>query len=218
MSRRILQGGLGLVHLKTAPAVCITTILLAFAVAACGVASKPQSPPSARPGTSAKPGAISGALEHDGDADDDSPGVGARDFDNDASPTYGAPAAPTDEQAIVALVKSYYAAAFSDNGGRACLLMGRAAREALLEADGRERGSRPSRGASCAQAASRFFRRHRRELSEGIALLRVPVVQVHGNRGWAVVSLGGAREHVAFLHREAASWKLNQMLGYGDAL
>lgn len=185
---------------------CAALALPAVGTSGCGAA-----------GGAARGSATPAAGEHDGDADNDSLG-GPQDPDNDALPTYAPAASPADTRAITELVKRYYAAVVAQDGRRACSLLHRLVVETFVEEHAGGKGRASPRGTSCAQVASRLLERHRRELTAGVTALRVTIVQVRGNHGWAVVDLGGARKHVAFVRREGSAWKLGAMLGYGDSL
>jgi hypothetical protein len=184
---------------------------------ACGGAS--QHPGSAHGTSSTASLAGASARERDGDGDNDALGVGSpHDPDNDAAPTYGSAADEVDARAIARLLRLYYAAAGAGDGRVACSLLQPTAVEALVEQHGPGKGPRALRGSGCAQIASKLLRRHRRELTEGAAALTVPIVQMRGDRAWAVVDLGGAREYVALLHRADAGWKFVELPGYTQPL
>jgi hypothetical protein len=190
---------------------CVTVVLLS-GIGGCGGAG--ANPGSAHEPSSGTPWTAALAHERDGDADNDRLGAGPPyDADNDAVPTYGRAAGKADARAVAAIVRLYYAAAATDDGRAACSLLQPTAAEALVEQYGPRKGPPELRGTTCAQIASRLFKRYRRELTEGAATLEVPIVQVRDGRAWAVVDLGRPREYVAFLHRAGTGWKLTAMPG-----
>jgi hypothetical protein len=153
--------------------------------------------------------------EQDGDHDNDSLGMGHDDGDGDSAPTFAKPATATDRAAIVALIDRYYAAAAAGDWTQACSLTYWLLAETLVEEHSHGKGPPSLRGHTCAQVASKLLAGRRHELIAERAALKIVVVQARANKGWAVLSFGGARERVLYLHHEGAGWRVNGLLDNG---
>jgi hypothetical protein len=151
------------------------------------------------------------ALERDGDADNDSHGMGPYDNDGDALLTFGPAANALERQAITALLKRYYTVAAAGDGASACSLTYWLVREKIVEEHDHGRGLASLRGNTCAQVASKLFRQRHPELTEDVARFKVGAVQVRAKHGWAVLDFGPARERVTQVHREPSGWKMDAL-------
>jgi hypothetical protein len=177
---------------------------VALAVTGCGG--------GARPGTTAKQPDAAIAREHDGDGDNDSLGMGRLDTDNDASPTFGRPASPTERQQITALFKGFYTAAAADNGARACSMLYWLVAETVVEEHSHGKGPLALRGTTCTQIATKLFKKNHRELVDDLAALKLTIIQLRRNRGWAVLDFAPAHERLGTIQREGTVWKLGSLL------
>jgi hypothetical protein len=181
--------------------VCSAAALSAIAATACGGSSN---------GSSAS---FAAALRaHDGDADNDSLGMGRLDADGDAAPTYGPVAGPAERRAVVALLKRFYTVAAGGDGAKACSLLYRLVAETVVEEHSHARGPRSLRGSTCPQVASKLLQQRHRELTQELGALKVTVVQLRGQNAWVVLDFGPARERLAVLHRDGGGWKLGEFL------
>ena len=192
--------------------------MLAFAGLGCGDGSSTGSN-SVRVDASSGPTKSSHAVRlathvHDGDADNDSLGMGRLDSDNDAIPTFGRTASTAERGAITSLFRRFYTAAAAGRGAAACSMLYWLVAEELVEEHSRGRGPAARRGVTCAQIAKKIFREHHRELVSDVTELRVTIIQLRRNRGWAVLDFAPARELLGTVQREGAGWKLGSLLKF----
>jgi len=199
----------------------VTIALTAIGAGACGTTRTSSSTPGAstRAGTSvaASAGSSTGLSEHDGDGDIDRLTRSPADTDNDAIPEYAPPADPADRKAIIGLIARYYKIAAAGDGARACSMLDATFVQSLLE-EHRGRGPRGLRADTCARILSKLFERRHRELAEDITGYRVLVVQVDGNRGYALVRFPAKhelREPEVILRRTHGTWKMDVALDNG---
>jgi predicted small lipoprotein YifL len=176
---------------------CGALALLAFGVAGCGGAA-PRLPP------------------RDSDHDIDSLGKSSYDVDNDAVPTFGEAASPTDRAAVAALIKIYYQAAATNNGKAACSLLHNVVAEVAVEEHERGKGPISLRGNTCPQVLSKIFESRHGELVEDAAAPHVLWVRVKGKRGVTVVRFGATRERRIYVYRSPqGGWKMDSLLDSG---
>ncbi|MGH2912055.1 MAG: hypothetical protein ACRDJ3_06220 [Solirubrobacteraceae bacterium] len=176
----------------------LTAALLALGVAACGSSNGASSASSA-----AATAAGSSKLDRDNDNDNN-------DDDNHVL-YYGHEAAPTDRQAIIALLTHYYAAAATNDGAKACPLLMSYLAEAVVE----EMGHIPKlRGKSCAVVMSKLFKPRHALLSGENASLKVLTVRVEGDRALTVLSFANLPEVRQMTERldGNSGWKIVTLL------
>jgi hypothetical protein len=190
---------------------CACVVLLAAGALGCGSSGANSSSARERAALAAAVG------KHDGDGDDDSFGQGPADTDKDAIATYGPAADPTERQAIVSVIRRYYAAAAADDGAEVCSLTYSLFAESLVEAHSRGRGAPALRGDSCAQVAAKLLAGRHSEIARDLAALRVTVIQLRERQGWAVARFGIANERIVQLqHLPDGAWAMNVLLYRGS--
>ncbi len=189
---------------------CAIVLPLAVAGAGCGASGSSSAPVRS---------SIAAAMhERDGDGDNDSFGMGSADTDRDAVLTDGPAAGPADRQAIVSLIRRYYAAAAAENGAKACTLTYSLFAESLVEEHDRGKGAPSLSGDTCRQIASKLFAQQHAQLVRDLATLRVTTVQLRLKQGRAVVRFGVANEYLVQVQRlRDGGWAMN-MLPYEAAL
>lgn len=187
---------------------CSALVLAGLTVAGCGGANNASS-------TSRQQSSSTHLLARDGDDDIDSLGQGRYDTDNDANPTFGPAASASERQAIIALIKRYYAAAVEDEGARACSMLYPLIAEAVVEEHRPGKGSPALRGGTCAQVAAKVFAQRHRELVADAATLRVGWIQRQARQAVTLVHFGPTRELIVRLHQAHGSWQMNDLLDSG---
>jgi hypothetical protein len=182
-------------------------MLSGLALAGCGTASSSNS--SNKLSSHAAPPAP------DGDGDVDSLGRSRYDGDNDANPTFGPAADPQERQAVVALIKRYYAAAAADEGARACSMLYPLVAEAIVEEHRPGKGAPALRGSTCARVAGKVFAARHRELVADASSLRIGWVQLQARQAVTLAHFGPARELIVRVHRAHGGWQMNALLDDG---
>jgi hypothetical protein len=198
--------------------------LLGLSTLACGSASKgnPASEPSPTTtrggsaaasiasGASPAPGYVVGDDDEDEDAYDY--------WDDHLVRDYGRAAGTLDRQAIVGLVRRYFAVALAGDGVVACsMLSSKLAKQADLAAAVPRDYVSPDvsalRGKPCSQFMSLLFGQAHEQLAYAdVASLEVTVVRVQGDRGLAVLAFRTASERYIPLQREHGTWKIDAIL------
>jgi hypothetical protein len=191
-----------------------------------GLPTAPCSPPTIRGGASSHaargsvlsdqtgPGnakSITGYLEGDDDGDMST-------YDDRFIRLYGRAAGTLDRQAIVGLVRRYFAVALAGDGVVACsMLSSKLAKQADLAAAVPRDYVSPDvsalRGKPCSQFMSLLFGQAHEQLAYAdVASLEVTVVRVQGDRGLAVLAFRTASERYIPLQREHGTWKIDAPL------
>jgi hypothetical protein len=127
----------------------------------------------------------------------------------------GKAASTRDRRVSAALVKRYYAAAFADDGARACAMMPPwLTKTALSKAVALSRGEYipryPRSATTCAAVLSLLFRHLHRQLPRAI---RVTDVRVSGFAGRVFFGAKTMRASQIILHREGGHWRIVQLIG-----
>jgi hypothetical protein len=131
---------------------------------------------------------------------------------------YGRAAGTLDRQAIVGLVRRYFAVALAGDGVVACsMLSSKLAKQADLAAAVPRDYVSPDvsalRGKPCSQFMSLLFGQAHEQLAYAdVASLEVTVVRVQGDRGLAVLAFRTASERYIPLQREHGTWKIDAPL------
>ena len=113
-----------------------------------------------------------------------------RDNDNDHNDDdegvlgYGHAADASDQQASVALVTSYFAAAAAENGSAACSLLAPFIAESVVENYGH---TADLSGKTCATVMSKLFKLHHALFLTKHETLRIPAVRVEGDKALAIL-------------------------------
>jgi hypothetical protein len=150
---------------------------------------------------------------YDNDADFDNDAIknkGYYDGDDSAISATGQAARPTEERAIAALVKRYYAAAAAGDGAKACRLIYSTLEEAIPEDYGQPPGPAYSRGKTCAVVMSKTFAHSHSQLAGGFA---VTGVRIEGKEARALLGSRTLPASFILLRRERGVWKINELLG-----
>lgn len=194
----------------------LTVPLLAVGLAACGQAERSHPAAVARSGapaqTAGAPAPPARGFRLDSDEDNDNPQPRTSRFDGDdyAVTRFGHPAGVADRQAIVRLLKRYYAAAAAQDGSAACALLYPVLAEAVPEDYGQAVSVHGRK--TCATVLARVLAPHRRELAADAASLTVLKVRLDGARGWAMLRLAMPSERRLQLHREGGAWRVDELL------
>jgi hypothetical protein len=134
------------------------------------------------------------------------------DNDNALVRSFGHEASARDKRAVIALVKRYYAAAYSDTGAMACSLIYSPFAKAVAHDYGRAPGPAALRGNTCAVVLSKLFKQERHRI---IADIKATVSTVHtrGNDGWVMLYYSNSEpERYLPVERERDIWKLSALL------
>ncbi len=149
----------------------------------------------------------------DRDNDSDSNSAGRYDSDDGHVADFGHAAPPADRQAIVALVKRYYAAAVAGDGARACSLffspLARTYPKDLAEGSTRPYLHGLTR---CPEVASRLFEQYHAQLSLDSATLRVTDVRLSGKLGLVVLGFTKLPSRLIEVMREGRRWTMYALL------
>jgi hypothetical protein len=177
---------------------CIaTSLLLAFALGACGADS---------PGGKSVSSSGSNFSTHHNDRDND----GDHNDDDAVTLGFGHAANAADRRESVALVTRYFAAAVAANGVTGCALLVPFVAESVVEDDGHSPGLF---GSSCAAVLAKLFKLHHRELVAKQATMKVIEVRVRGDRALAILDFPNIPEVRQIDERRVGdSWKLLQLL------
>jgi hypothetical protein len=187
-------------------------VLLAAAINACGserTASKASLPRTTDIRVSA---GVPVAVRDPTDRDDDRPGSGRHDPDNDQSSTFGLPATVAQKRMFEVVIRSYYAVAAAGDGARACSLLYWLAAETLVN-EQKQGKLGPAR--SCARLAAAQFDVRHAELREDARELALAEARVRERRAVALVVFAARRERLVPLHREGSTWKMDVLLDAG---
>jgi hypothetical protein len=169
-----------------------------------------------------------------GDEDDDETGRGAKqentadsdaDFDNDVKDNagkgyhdgddgavlgFGHAANASDRRAIASVVKRYYAAAATGDGGTACKLSFSLLAESLVEDYAHTPGPLYLRGLkTCPQILTKLFSHIHAQLTEPVA---VTGVRVSGRRAYAILGWRSIPAGKTELRSENGVWKIDRVL------
>jgi len=127
------------------------------------------------------------------------------------------PASPADRRAIVALVKSYYAAALAEDGARGCSLLYSTLAESTVEDDSREPDSPPyMRGQStCAGVLHALFHHYHLQLAYELPKRSIWRVRVEGLYGYVFMRFGALPERQTGVEREGRVWKMSRLYDVG---
>jgi hypothetical protein len=147
------------------------------------------------------------------DADGDADSRSGRYFDRDdeAVRRYGHAAGAADALAIMGLVRRYFAAAASGNGGEACSMIVAKRVEQIPETLG-QFGPPYLRGDTCAMVMAKLFQANHRQMTAHLPTLLVSGVRVAGDVGLAVLAYKDLPGREVVVKREAGGWKLESLL------
>lgn len=215
-------------------ALALLVVPLALGPMACGGASKERAgaatPARAEHNAAARAGSTSSAHVESlaapakGDNDGDSPEQTAFDSDDYHSMHFGHAADPTDERAIAAIVKRYYAALASEDASTVCSLLLEVVAEGMPESERGAAGERlPTPGAAtaghrpapghttCASAISGTLAESHRALLAEDRTLRVIGVRVRRRRASALLRFGSTVARHILLYKEGDAWKVGTL-------
>lgn len=135
------------------------------------------------------------------------------DHDDHITEEYGHAAPPADRQAVIALVKRYYAVAVAEDGAQACSMMLSSLARSIPESYGGPSGSPALRGASCAAVLSKLFIREHSVLVAEAPSLRVSRVRLQGNGALVLLSFKTTPEPREIgVKLEGPTWKIASLL------
>jgi hypothetical protein len=187
--------------------------VLAFALGACGssvrqVTYTPTVAPNVPPDNTLAP--LETKVDADGDND-----VGAPNDDtsNDSEASFGHAASASEQKAITALIKRYYAAALAENGAKACRVIYSPLVEAVPEDYGKSPpGPRYMESQTCPGATTLLFRHFHAQLRAEVPRLKVTKVRLKQHHGLALLSFGRLAVRKILVIREGRTWKLAALL------
>ncbi len=191
--------------------------LCSVGVSACGGAGKGASADShaasnaAATATTVRTVVSDPALHHhqvksDNDGDGDN---------SDDDIRWGNAASAAERQAVITLVRRYYALAAASNGAAGCSLIYSLLAEEIPELYGEPPGPPSLRGGTCAVVMSELFKHKHRQLVADSATLEVIGVRVKRLRGLALLHFAGSPERDIPVHREHRAWRIDALLDSG---
>jgi hypothetical protein len=151
-------------------------------------------------------------IKADADKDND---IGASDDDtnNDSTLNFGHAADTADTQAITFLIKRYYAAAYAENGARACKMIYSTLEEAVPEDYGQSPPGQPyMRGTTCAAVLTLLFKHDHPQLTIEFPKLKISRVRLMEHHGIAILHFGALPERQISVGREGHIWKVDGLL------
>jgi hypothetical protein len=148
----------------------------------------------------------------DADKDDDI-GAPEDDTNNDSTVDFGHAADASDTRAITALIKRYYAAAYTENGANACKMLYSTLEEAVPEDYGESPPGQPyMRGSTCAAVLTLLFKHVHPQLTIEHPKLEVAHVRLVEHHGIVVLRFGALPERVISVSREGHTWRVDALL------
>jgi hypothetical protein len=191
----------------------IVGALLAACLCACGdtgstgsVADRAHEAGSALAPRS-RQGVPRASADHDGDEDNKTGSL--YEADDKSVPAFGHRASGSDLRELRSLAERYYAAAAAQNGAAACLLIGAALREGLVEQHGGASG--PSRAGDCASVVAKLLRSSGRSATE-LAGVAITGAFVEEGRGSVMLRLPDGEIRYLPVEREGGTWKVGSIL------
>jgi len=124
--------------------------------------------------------------------------------------SYGTKADDADETAIATAVKDFYAAKSAGDGARACALLARATREAMIDTLAQ---SGQGEGEGCGAVLASLLADQAPRYRDRIAGVEVTGARVKGDRGLALIEIEAVPEEVIPVRREDGSWKVAALAG-----
>lgn len=155
------------------------------------------------------------------------PFVNDKDRDHDGSPTsrydaddyqilaYGRAATPTEQEAVVGLLKRYYAAAALGRGSKACALMSKPLTQAIVGVYGPNNDPTAPHSSRCAPIAAHLFGLYRARMKINAATLKVRYVRLGDSFGYAILSFEGRPDRHMLMYDEAGKWTIDEALDGG---
>jgi len=198
----------------------LALVALSVALASCGSSGKDDSQSSATATTAtvattttpskAPPAPVLAKADRDHDND---VGTIEADKNNDSVVDYGHAASPSEQRAITALVKRYYAAAVAENGAAACSMLYSTLEEAVPEDYGQSPPSQPyMRGKTCPAVVTLLFKHFHPQLALEAPKLRVARVRLVEHHGLAILHFGALPERQISVAREGHIWRIQMLL------
>jgi hypothetical protein len=130
------------------------------------------------------------------------------DPDDDPVRFYGREAVGVERQAIMTLVRRYYAAVAKLDGGKTCRMMLPSTIREVVRAD-----SQTAHSKRCSKVASFEFRQRREELRLDLATLEFISIRVKGATGIVLLRFNRATDpNPLSIQRERSVWKVAQLL------
>lgn len=150
-------------------------------------------------------------LKDDGDDDRDDKNRHVTAAESDDAPylaSFGKRSSQADRQAVVALVKRYYAAVAGGDGARACSQLHSSLVSGLVEDQGQ---SVQSVGRTCAAVMSRLLRQRKQLTASDAATMVVVDVRVKGALGLVALGFRSRRVSQILVKREGGAWKIDAL-------
>lgn len=201
------------------PALLLVLGLLSLCLGACGSSAKTTSSPSdtgttvvstVTAPTETTPAPVETRADADHDNDIHAPGDDTR---NGSTLDYGHAADSSDNRAITALIKRYYAAAEAENGAAACSMLYSVFAEGVPEDYGQSPPSQPyMRGSTCPAVMTLLFKHLHPQLALEVPKLQVARVRLVEHRGLVVLHFGALPEREIYIEREGHTWKVDTLL------
>jgi hypothetical protein len=124
--------------------------------------------------------------------------------------SYGTKADAAAESAIATAVKDFYAAKSAGDGARACALLARPTRKALIATLAR---SGRLKGEGCPAILASLLADQEPGYRDRIARVEVTGARVEKDRGLALMEIEATPEEVIPIRREGGSWKVAALAG-----
>jgi hypothetical protein len=202
-------------RLGTRPSIgLLVSALLCGGVCACGgstdhaLSTGVSSDPRATTDVSATPPYWKVDADKDNDVE-----AGYDDTQNNGTLNFGHAASPSDERAIKALVKHYYAVALAADGTSACEMIYSPLAESIPEDYGTVDGPSYMRGIkTCAAGMKALFRHYHTRLAAEVPILVVSRVRLVERHGLAILRFGKLPEREILITHEGPAWKIAAVL------
>ena len=124
--------------------------------------------------------------------------------------SYGTKADAASETAIATAVKDFYAAKAAGDGAKACALLARATREAMIDTLAQS-GRREGKG--CPAILAALLADQDPRYRERLAGVEVTGARIQEDRGLALIDIEAVPEEVIPVRREDGSWKVAALAG-----
>lgn len=192
---------------------------LCLSLAACGDSkgAGPTSQAAAGVKTSTTPPDTAPApLETKADADKDNDlGTAQDDPNNNSVLDFGHAANASNTRLITTLIKRYYAAAYAEDGAKACSMIYSLTAESVPEDFGQSPpGPQYMQGKTCSAVLTLLFKHFHPQIALELPKLKVARVRLLEHHGMAVLSFGAMPELAIYIVREGHTWRLVDLLGH----
>jgi hypothetical protein len=189
--------------MKLSVAFIVAAMLSPGLVACGGASSDTPAQTTSKDGSSAPSGSIpSHGKDRDNDNDNND--------DDEGTLGYGHLADSADGQAIMSLVKRYFADAATESGAKACALLTPFVAETVVEVDGH---TSALKGGTCAAVMTKLFKQHHQDLLGKRTSLKIMRIGVEGDKSLVALDFPEIPEvRQIVMRRYNNRWTVLQML------